>query len=240
MNDHEPQPEDTRAAEYVLGTLDAEQRVAVDMALQAGDASLAREIAWWEQRLGQLGLELEPVAPPAHVWSRIALGTGIGATSAGGRRRRSRRLWQGLATAASLAAVALALILVLGPDRPGADGDADAPVYASVIRDEPTGAGWLVTTANRGERLEVTALRGYPTDDDHSLQLWLLPQAGNPIPLGLMPQTGRHEMGLPPKAVDALSPAARLAVSLEPAGGSPTGQPTGEVLWVEPLTGQPG
>ncbi|MDT0634787.1 anti-sigma factor [Spectribacter hydrogenooxidans] len=238
MSDHEPQPEDTRAAEYVLGTLDAEQRVAVDMALQAGDESLAREIAWWEQRLGQLGLELEPVAPPAYVWSRIALGAGISRPSAGERRRRGRRLWQGLATAASLAAVALALVLVLGPNRPGVDRD--APTYASVIRDEPTGAGWLVTTAGGGDRLEVTALRGYPTDADHSLQLWLLPEAGNPIPLGLMPQAGRHEMGLPPQAADALSAAAKLAVSLEPAGGSPTGQPTGEVLWVEPLTGQPG
>lgn len=238
MSDHEPQPEDTRAAEYVLGTLDAEQRVAIDMALQTGDESLAREIAWWEQRLGQLGLELEPVAPPAHVWSRIALATGISRPSARARRRRGRRLWQGLATAASLAAIALALVLVLVPNRPGVDRD--APTYASVIRDEPTGAGWLVTTADSGDRLEVTALRGYPTDADHSLQLWLLPEAGNPIPLGLMPQAGRQEMGLPPQAADALSAAAKLAVSLEPAGGSPTGQPTGEVLWVEPLTGQSG
>lgn len=238
MSEHEPQPEQLRAAEYVLGTLEAAERAEVDADLLRGDTETVREVGYWEERLGQLGLALEPVTPPAGTWSRIALATGIGGRQPerGGGGRGG--LWRGLAIAASVAALALAAVLAAGVLRqPPAAPD---PSYASVIRDEPTGAGWLITAETRDHQLEIVALNPYPKPADKSLHLWLVPPEGGPISLGLLPDEGHERMPMPDDAFQALSGKAKFAVSLEPPGGSPEPQPTGKILWAVPVTGARG
>ena len=65
---------------------------------------------------------------------------------------------------------------------------------------------------------------------DKSLELWLLPPAGAaPRPLGLLTPAGLSVVLEGQDARDIA--AAALAVSLEPQGGSPTGLPTGPVLY---------
>lgn len=61
---------DGMAAEYVLGTLDPDERRAVQ-ALLAQDAEFVAKVKLWERRLGELHLMVEPVEPDAHVWQRI-------------------------------------------------------------------------------------------------------------------------------------------------------------------------
>lgn len=61
------------AAEYVLGTLDAEERAQAD-ALILVDAAFAASVARWERRLGELNVLVAPVEPPAPVWERIKAG----------------------------------------------------------------------------------------------------------------------------------------------------------------------
>jgi anti-sigma-K factor RskA len=66
------------AAEYVLGTLDADERAEAD-ALRLVDASFAAKVLEWERRLGELNVLVAPVEPPAAVWDRIKAGLeGIG------------------------------------------------------------------------------------------------------------------------------------------------------------------
>ena len=67
---------------------------------------------------------------------------------------------------------------------------------------------------------------------DRSLELWWAPAVGKPKSLGLIKADGatllRHgELpgGLKGSGID------HLAVSVEPPGGSPTGQPTGPVVF---------
>jgi len=55
------------------------------------------------------------------------------------------------------------------------------------------------------------------------------------VPMGLMNETGVASETVPPELLARLAGAKALAISLEPKGGSPTGQPTGPVLWVAPL-----
>jgi anti-sigma-K factor RskA len=55
------------------------------------------------------------------------------------------------------------------------------------------------------------------------------------VSLGLMPATGRLRLALDDRQRAALAIAANVAVSDEPPGGSPTGAPTGAVLYVAPL-----
>ena len=59
------------AAEYALGTLDADERAQAD-ALLLLDPNFGAEVRRWERRLGELNVLVAPVEPPAPLWDRIA------------------------------------------------------------------------------------------------------------------------------------------------------------------------
>jgi len=61
---------DVRAAEYVLGTLDPDQR-AEAQALIAADTEFLALVHKWERRLGELNVLVAPVEPPPETWDRI-------------------------------------------------------------------------------------------------------------------------------------------------------------------------
>jgi anti-sigma-K factor RskA len=61
---------DALAAEYVLGTLDAEERARARTLLEA-DETFAAKVELWERRFGDLYLMVEPVEPDSGVWARI-------------------------------------------------------------------------------------------------------------------------------------------------------------------------
>jgi hypothetical protein len=68
------------AAEYVLGVLDADARRAAERRI-ARDMVFAREVAFWEERLGGLADAVPEVAPPADGWACIEAGLGSAATT---------------------------------------------------------------------------------------------------------------------------------------------------------------
>lgn len=219
---------DLLAAEYVLGTLDAaeRERIAADM---PGNRELRLAVAWWEERLGRIGLLLSPVSPPSRTWRRIRARL----DTTGGTRLR---LWQGWAMAATVAAATLGGLLLLTLPEP----QTPPPAYASMIHDAPTGAGWMLTAQAGDEDLDVTAIHDYPLPADKSLHLWLLPPEGGPVSLGLMPVHGEEHMPMPEGAEGMLRAGASFAVSLEPPGGSPEPVPTGRIMWVAPITSRSG
>ncbi|MCP5152975.1 MAG: cupin domain-containing protein [Ectothiorhodospiraceae bacterium] len=64
-------PPATRAGEYVLGTLGAEERRRFEAALR-DDAALRAEVAWWERSLAPLADgEREAIAPSPGVWAAV-------------------------------------------------------------------------------------------------------------------------------------------------------------------------
>ncbi len=68
------------------------------------------------------------------------------------------------------------------------------------------------------------------TADKRSMELWLIPQGGKPASLGLIAAGQPVRINIPAELLKQMGSGATLAVSLEPLGGSPTGQPTGEVI----------
>ena len=68
------------------------------------------------------------------------------------------------------------------------------------------------------------------TDDRRSMQLWLIPAGDRPHSLGLIARGQPVRLIVPADLAGRLTSDATLAVSLEPQGGSPTGQPTGPVI----------
>jgi anti-sigma-K factor RskA len=62
--------QDALAAEYVLGTLSADEREHAE-ALLTLDPSFAASVRMWERRLGELNVMVEAVEPPPEVWDKI-------------------------------------------------------------------------------------------------------------------------------------------------------------------------
>jgi anti-sigma-K factor RskA len=75
---------------------------------------------------------------------------------------------------------------------------------------------------------------GWPallTNDPRSYELWLIPTGdARPRSLGLIQPGQPIRLDIPADLAGRITPDATLAVSLEPPGGSPTGQPTGPVI----------
>jgi anti-sigma-K factor RskA len=75
--------------------------------------------------------------------------------------------------------------------------------------------------------LSIAAVAPAAVPSGRDLQLWALPVGATQVTsLGVLPATGRV---IPPSAL--VAPGGKLLVSLEPKGGSPTGKPTGPVLY---------
>jgi anti-sigma-K factor RskA len=211
---------DLLAAEYVLGSLEGEERRTAERLL-AADAGFARSVAAWQQRLMPLAAQIPPVAPPVDLWQRIEANTLPASTAEILPFRRRVGFWQGTTVTALAVAASLAAFIVLR--QPG-------PQNIAVLSPMSGGTPALIATAGRDGVLIVqpTAPISVPAGND--LELWALPQGETkPRSLGVLPPSGRQ-------LVAELAPNTRLLVSLEPKGGSPTGQPTGPVLYGGSLT----
>jgi len=204
---------DLLAAEYVLGSLEGEERREAEHLL-ANDPDFARSVAAWQQRLTPLASQVAPVTPPADLWQRID--AGISPTADIVPFRRRVRFWQATTAGALAIAASLAAFVVLHQPE---------PPRVAVLLPLSGGVPVLVATAERSGTLMVkpTAQISVPADKD--LELWALPQGETkPRSLGVLPSSGKQ-------LVAQLAPNTQLLVSLEPKGGSPTGQPTGPVLY---------
>jgi anti-sigma-K factor RskA len=218
---------DLLAAEYVLRTLEPSAARALAARAEAEPAVRAA-IAAWEERLAPLSRVGGPVTPPPDLWHRIAASAGlqkqvqhVGRVA---RTWRSVAVWRfatgvGFALAAAFAAVAW-----LG-------GEPGRPVAALVPKG--SAAAVYVAEVRPDGRLRLVALRPVTVEPGKDLELWALPGgATRPIALGVLP-TVEHNVALP----KAPKVGTQLMISLEPAGGSPTGLPTGPVLFAGTLGG---
>lgn len=219
------------AAEYALGTLRGAARARFRRWMRE-DAAIARAVSEWEARLAPLAQAVSPRNPPARVWNEILARLGPSHSSPGSKGR----FWRGLGLVASGAAAALVLMAVflLLQRQAGPAG------YVALLSDPRTQKPVLMVSARRDETyLRVRTLDPSIQVSDASLELWALPRGGKPKSLGLISDhdksgANRVVLQLAAAADKTLSDVPMLAVSLEPPGGSPTGAPTGPVLYSGP------
>jgi anti-sigma-K factor RskA len=205
--------EDALAGEYVLGVQDAATRAGVERRIRSDD-SFARRVTGWEYRLAGLNGGFAEVPAPnllPAIEARLF-----------GKAAEPRRSWwpQWLLGAGLAGAVALLALVILPPPAPPVP---DAPLVATLAAEGQA----LVYTAQydaAGGELIVTRTAGEPAGAAQVHELWLIAGDAAPVSLGLIETA---ELRRP---LAALPAGAVLAVSLEPAGGSPTGAPTGPVL----------
>lgn len=155
---------------------------------------------------------------------------------------RQTRRWRGFTVAMSAIAALLAVYIAVGQFAPGllpvgrlSQLAATAPPPGSrlvaVLQQEPTAPAFLLTIDPQHRTMTVRRVTA-SADSGRSYELWLI-ASNNPKPrsLGLV---GADEFTTRPLPTDfdaATLRQASYAVSLEPAGGSPSGVPTGPVLF---------
>jgi len=215
-----PQLLDALAREYVVGTLRGRARARFKRVVTSS-LRARRAVLGWEKQLAPLARAVPAAAPPPQVWTRIE--TAIGARA---RPMRGAGIWPALA--AGLAALAV----LFGGLYLSQEQRVDRARYVAVISEQATPL-WLLQGFT--EELRVNTITERPIPAANSYELWMLPDGAAPVSLGLLPGTGNAALPLDAQRLAVLAQTMTLAVSLEPAGGSPTGLPTGPVLFTAPL-----
>ncbi len=230
------------AAEYVLGTLKGAARRRFQRLLSSR-ADLQAEVRFWESRLSALQAGFDPQQPRAVVWAEIDRRINQGKvtalpTKAGGSA--ALNFWRGWSAVATAASVVMAFALYRESNLPPPAPQVvrvEVPVmqplpYVAMLQPAASDAKWMVSVSPERKLIKVAAMGGYPLTTRESLELWVIGDDGKPISLGLLPMTGEGQMAMPRGVNMPAKPV--LAVSKEPAGGSPTGQPTGPVILAAP------
>lgn len=203
--------DDALAAEYVLGVLDLRERLAAEARAKA-EPGFAAQIAAWEQHFSGLNESYDEVPAPdllPQIEARLFP-----------KADRPRFNWFRLFGAAGLVASLVLAVALLMPNG--------APDFVATLALKDASLAYEARFDDG--RLTVTRVAGTAAEAGRVHQLWIIAPGESPLSLGLLEGTELAlDFPLPP-------PGWLLAVSLEPAGGSPSGLPTGPVI----LTAQVG
>jgi len=227
----EPKDLEGLAAEYVLGTLDRGEREDVEQAIPA-DSELAGLVAGWERRLIPLALALEPVTAPPHLRDKVMAaisGSAAAPDNVIAIERRANR-WRGAAVASWALAAALAGVILFRPPEV-----LEGSRYVAVLQSEGPGPAFIASVDLASGTISVRPVSA-TTPSGKSYELWAL-GAGRDKPqsLGVIAANFRIPTETLGKVDSAALGDTLFAVSLEPEGGSPTGQPTGPVMFTGKL-----
>ncbi|MEO8489934.1 anti-sigma factor [Pseudomonas sp.] len=218
MNYHTTALRRALAADYAIGLMPATARKRFEHLL-LDDAALRVELGHWQDALTSLTGTLPERPVPDHVWAGI----------------NARIEPQVLHVPAKkpflmnfrFLAAACAVVLAL---------------FVGVLYQQSNTAQYTATLVNASQQpaLRVQAFTNYlqvepltlaALEPTRALELWAIPAGGKPISLGLVPASGKGHIQLNKAQQALLTAPLTLAITLEPTGGSPTGQPTGPVLY---------
>nr|WP_314444295.1 anti-sigma factor [uncultured Sphingomonas sp.] len=218
------------AAEHALRLLEGEELMEARRRVSI-DRAFAAEVAWWEDQFAPLFEDIADEPAPADVWQRIIERLDGPAPALLSIKRQLKR-WQA-ATGVAAAAAAILLAVQLRPPPtpplPRPEQARPAPLLVAGLSGEEAPETLSVAFRPDSRLLVITPLR-IALDAGRARQLWLIPAGGQPISLGLIAPEGVQRRVIPAATAARFAEGATIAVSDEPTGGSPTGQPTGAVL----------
>ncbi|MBH1965864.1 MAG: anti-sigma factor [Comamonadaceae bacterium] len=231
LNAGDPNDLDSLAGEYVLGTLDGAQRRSIESRMEH-EPALRASVQAWDERLFPLTTLAPPANPSAELWPRIA------ASVAPARRAQpdqpvrrwwswdSLLLWRGLAGGGFTAAAVLAAVLLVQQATP----QPAARYFVVLAAPQNQAPGWLVQAQAAGKlRLVPLGIDNVPAEK--SLQFWTKADSWSaPVSLGLVKPGEAIEV--PVDQLPPLQPNQLFELTLEPAGGSPIGKPTGPIQFI--------
>jgi anti-sigma-K factor RskA len=224
--------DDFAAAEYALGTLDASERATL-AARRLRDGELDEAIQAWEARLAPLAEAAPEIEPPRDLFSaieaRIRPASPAASTNANVvALERGIRRWRAAAIAASLVAALLAVGFVARETS----RTSSPHEYVAILQKDAGSPAFEVTVNLDKQELSVRPVAAQ-APPGKSYELWLIDAKLGAKSLGVVGDTSRAAN------LSAYDPAvvagATYAVTVEPPGGSPTGQPSGAPVFVGKL-----
>jgi len=224
----DPQLRDRLAAEYVLGTLRGRARARFE-SLQRYDPALRKLVAEWEARITPLATAASEITPPARVWA--ALSRRIAGATRGQGAGAGLAFWRGLAVTSTAFVLVLATFIGMAP-KP------EPPMAMLAVMNDDQGhpamvVSWPPMKGMRDPHIRIKVVQAHPVmAPGTSWEMWMLPggQAA-PVSMGLISIDRDQVMKLTPALAEKMGSAWGVAMSIEPERGSPTGAPTGPVIF---------
>tara|TARA_R110002051_G_scaffold33923_3_gene75503 strand:+ start:3749 stop:4438 length:690 start_codon:yes stop_codon:yes gene_type:complete len=219
-DDNDTYEESVLAAEYALGLLTPGEALAFEDVLSV-DPDMRDHYATWAKDFATLTDDVDPVAPPPALEARIS------ETLFGVPERRS--IWSRFGLLApvlgGLAAAAIVLV-VLGQSNFLRE---TGPTYVAELAAEDSSLIVQATFNPSDSTLQMTRVAGGLTED-RSQELWLIAGENAPVSLGIWPNEQAQAIVVVSAELATLMLGGILAITDEPLGGSPTGDPTGSIL----------
>lgn len=214
------------AAELALSLLEGDEARAARTRL-LNDRDFAAEVQAWEEHLASLEDPADALSPSP------SAKRALDARLFGAAQRPRWWGWPAFGIGSALTAAALIAFIVIDPFAPPPKkfGPANVAVAELAATD---GSLRMTAVLNHADRTVYLAMAGAGAATGRAYQLWGLPAQGNPVSIGVLP-AGENASFVAPAVLVPELPGLRIAISDEPAGGSPTGQPTGPVLAVGEL-----
>lgn len=228
----EKEDEVALTAEYVLGLLTPQEAAAYEDLLGV-DPDLRAEYAFQADRMVALTDDIAAVTPPPHVLTQIKATLFHEDASAGQMATRGRSWLQRLGLVPAMAGglvAALAVLWVVTTIMPPADGPVAGAAYVAQIAAADESLVVQASYDAAAGNLVVNRAVG-DARPGRALELWLIVGENPPVSLGLLPDDRTGTVAVNPELALALA-GGTLAITDEPAGGSPTDAPTGDVLAV--------
>ena len=215
---------DALCGEFLLGTLRGAARRRFSRALEE-EPVVAHRLALWQNRFTPRPSEALAMVPGASTWRHIARDLELSRYRTPWYARVG--IWRGWALAAT-AALTVWVGVTLIEREP-----ALSPMQPIATLESGEGAGGVVASlSDDGRWLALASERVVAAGREQSYELWLLPPDGSaPRSIAVFGQLAGR-VPVPAALVGQFAAGATLAVSVEPAGGSPTGAPTGPVILV--------
>lgn len=217
MNYQTPALRRALAADYAIGLMSTAARRRFEQLL-LDDAALRTELAQWQESLASLTDAIPQQPVPEHVWQGITARIEPQVL----HLPEKRPFWNWLRV--SVAACSIVVLVFLG----SLYNRDDSRYRATLLTADAQPA---LKVEAHADYLQVEPLTLAAVDADRSLELWAIPPDGKPISLGVIPLGGKGKVELSEAQQALIGKPIALAVSLEAKGGSPTGQPTGPVLY---------
>lgn len=218
----------TLAGEYVLGLLEGAALLEAERRLTS-DAGFAREVEYWRAQFSAFDDTTEPRPANDELWRRIEAGVPRAAAAPAASEGLLARWWGNVRVlrAAAFSATIAALVLAVGLGFAVRAARQQPTMVAVLLDGERAGA---VVHAFADGRVVLLPLTAIHVPEGRALEVWTLPsRERGPVSVGLMNRPRTLQLSL--KDLPPPGPNQLFEITLEPATGSPTGRPTGPILF---------
>lgn len=213
---------DALCGEYLIGTLRGAARRRFERAL-LDEPLAALRLRHWQGVFELRYTKMMEMQPSAGSWKRLERELDLAKFRTPWIRRAS--FWRGWATVAT---VMLALAFGWQTLSPKTETQATLEIAQMTGTDIARVSAWL---SRDKATLSLRAASPLIAGPAKSYELWLLTADGGAISLAVLGNLDAH-FALPPGQAQRLRAGAKLAITLEPAGGSPAGKATGPVIMI--------